>query len=221
MLASVFEEIKANPSEFLKASTGRDFEQRIMTALDDQAYNRILRSNLSREIWERLKAGVESDELAFDNPTSRRQHYIFQPYGSQSYPDFIVLDGTRVVVIEVKFSQSTQGHPVWNGGLPRSGGIYIFGAYGRQDVTFFLGHNVVSPEDARALNKFFDDLKERQEAFNATVMREQPYGFSAYSRKAFDQQKKHNSEATLDFFANPARDELEADTFAFLRDQAE
>ncbi len=217
MLATLFEELRTNPVGFLGATRGQDFENRVSAGLDARAYNRILKSDLSHEEWNELRNGVEADSLAFSNTSTRRKHYVERPFGSQRYPDFLVLDGARVVLIEVKFSRKKQGHPMWNGGLPRQGGLYVFGAYGRQDVTFFLGRDVVSSEEARQLHNFFEKLTELQDAFNAKSMTGQRYGFTAYSRKAFDQRAKHSPNAVLDFFTNPGRCDLEDSALAFLQ----
>ena len=163
------------------------------------------------------EALVSSDDLPMFNPTNWRRHYVTQSYESQQYPDFLAFDEKRIVPIEVKFSAKTQGKPVWNAGLPRDGGLYIFGAYGRRDITFFLERDVVTAKEAKALHRFFDDLKAQADAFNASSMKKQRYGFTAYSRMAFDQQQKHNPNAVLDFFTNPHRNELEHSALVFLK----
>ena len=219
MLASLFEALQSNPGNYLRASSGDDFDDRIRAGLDDRGYNRILRTDFGAGEWERIKALVSSDKLPMLNPTNRRRHYVSQPYGSQQYPDFLVFDDARIVAIEVKFSASSQGKPVWNGGLPRIGGLYVFGAYGRKDITFFLGRDVVTAQEAKALQEFFDDLKTQEATFNRS-MKKQRYGFTAYSRKAFNQRQTHNPDAVLNFFTNPARKELERSALAFLQGNA-
>ncbi len=217
MLAELFEELRGKPGDFLQAAKGGDFEERIKVKLDRIGYNRIQPQDLDDGERKALKGGVEMDSLAFANPASYRKHYLKEPYGSQQYPDFLVLDGDRVVLIEVKFSKKRQGHPMWNGGLPRQGGLYIFAAYERRDAPFFLGRDVVLPEEASKLHEFFKKLTVLQEAFNQELMTGQRYGFCVYSRKAFDQRKKHNPDAVLDFFENPDRLNLEDSALTFLR----
>ena len=216
MLAPLFQDLLSNPSAYLRAASGDDFDERIRVGLDNRGYNRILRADFEAPEWGRIKALVSSDSLPMPNPTSRRRHYVRQPYGSQNYPDFLVFDGQRIVAIEVKFSAKSQGKPMWNAGLPRAGGLYVFGAYGRQDITFFLGRDIVTIEEAQALHNFFKDLKAQENAFNV-AMKRQRYGFTAYSRMAFDQKRAHNPDAVLDFFANPDRGELERSALLFLR----
>ena len=65
-------------------------------------------------------------------------------------------------------------------------------------------------EDVRKLRDFFDKgLSEYQQRFNSDEMKEQAYGFSVYIRRTFDQNKKYNPDAVVDFFENPWRAELE------------
>lgn len=55
-----------------------------------------------------------------------------------------------------------------------------------------------------------------EDAVNSKL-REQPYGFVAYIRRAFEQKQKFNRNAVLDFYANPQRKELEASAIAYLK----
>ena len=212
-LHQVFQRMRADPKEFVGAMKGNEFEDRIMNALGRGAYTRILKADIPAARFKALKAAVQETSAAIEpeNPSPDfRQHFLHQPFGSQAYPDLLILDGARVISIETKFSQQPhQGHPVWNGGLPRTTGIYVFGNYGRGDLTFFRGCDVVSPEDIRRLRGFFEAQKAEEMAFNAKEMAEQPYGFTSYVRRTFNQQKKPNREAIVDLFKNPDRQTLE------------
>ena len=86
------------------------------------------------------------------------------------------------------------------------------------DLTFFAGRDVVSLNDVQQLHNFFGErLPAYQKGFNQVQMRKQKYGFGVYIRKAFDQNKRHNSKAIIDFFSNPHRDQLENSVIDFLR----
>ena len=88
------------------------------------------------------------------------------------------------------------------------------------DVTFFLGMDVVTVQEARSLHDFFDQgLPEYCRKRNLWEGANQKYGFEVYIRKAFNQTKKNNPEATLNFHKNPNRLELEDNVFKFLSSQ--
>ena len=59
------------------------------------------------------------------------------------------------------------------------------------------------------LHDFFLKMKQQQCDFNKTEMLKQKYGFAVYNRKAFDQRKKHNKDAIINFFNNEDRKQLE------------
>ncbi len=221
-LAALFEELQANSKRFLGGEKGSDFEDRINAKLHQLGYSRLDKVDVDAETMKALKETVLDNQTdkGIKNPFRRdyMRQFFYQPYGSQNYPDFLVLDDDRVVSIEVKFSKKKQGKPVWNSGLPRPNGIYVFGSYGRQDITFFRGVDVVTVNEAENLHDFFDrGLRQYQGKFNEDMMRAQEYGFTAYIRKAFHQNKTANLNATLDFFTNPKRSQLEADVIRSLR----
>lgn len=216
----LFENLLANPRDYLQARAGQDFEERFRIGMDRLGYNRLTKGDVDADMFANLKGSV-LDWLAADhppNPTDFRRHYLFQPYGSQQYPDVLVFDGDRVTTIELKFSKERQGKPMWNSGLPRPSGIYVFGSYGRMDITFFRGSDILPTDEAAELHQFFDDdLRTRQEAFNHGRMAQQAYGFAAYVRKAFDQNAKHNAAAVTNFFENPSRERLQRAVIDHLR----
>ena len=215
----LFEGLLANPRDYLQARAGRDFEERFRIGMDRLGYNRITEGDVDASVFANLKESV-LDWLAADhppNPTGFRRHYLFQPYGSQQYPDFLVLDGDRAITIELKFSRGRQGKPMWNSGLPRPCGIYVFGSYSRMEITFFRGVDILPADEAAELHQFFDDLRDRQEAFNREQMIQQEYGFAVYVRKAFDQNTRHNADAVTNFFENPSRTRLQRAVIDHLR----
>ena len=164
-----------------------------------------------------LKTGIKDKHRqdAMANPTEFRRHYITQINGSQDYPDFLVLLEEFVFGVEVKFSATKQNKPVWNSGLPRPNGIYIFGSNKLRDITFFLGGDVVTVEQGVSLHRFFEEMKSFEQKFNSNLV-EQKYGFAVYVRKAFQQTKGSNPYAQLGFFDNPDRAKLERSAMAFV-----
>ena len=210
-LSGLFKALKKDKRQFLTAAQGGEFEDRLRLRLDVIGFNRVTKDHIDKIVLDELKNPVQDAQsfTEIDNPTEYRRHYLVQPFGSQRYPDFLVFDAEKVVSIESKYSQKSEGKPMWNGGLPRPGGIYIFGAYGRSDITFFRGCDVVTPSESRELIEFFNRQRRAQEEFNKQHMQGQKYGFVVYVRKAFEQRLLYNSEAVTNFFTNERREELE------------
>ena len=152
-----------------------------------------------------------------ENASQYKKHYIYQPAGSQNYPDFIILEDQFCLSLEIKFSKNGV-KPVWNSGLPRPGGIYIYAGHKQQDIVFFLGKDIVSAEESQLLHNLFDDKLDRhRQRFNQNKLKNQEYGFNVYIRKAFDQNKKYNQRVILNFFEDPNRRRNEENVFSYIR----
>ncbi len=213
-LKPLFDDLCANKQQYINSAEGGQFEDRLDAKLHNLGYSRIVRNDIEQEGFKLLKEHITGKETLDDvvNPFAGtfKSQFMRQPYGSQAYPDFAILKGDRVISIEVKFSKGTQSRPVWNSGLPRPNGVYIFGSLGREDITFFRGCDVLSLDEVKKLQDFFDKgLKVYQREFNSDEMSKQKYGFSAYIRKAFEQSMKFNELAITNYFSNPCRAELE------------
>lgn len=211
-LRSLFEDMLERKKHYLNCQGGKDFENRIKARLAELGYDKIDKNDVDKNDFQRVKKAVLEAETGRDVPNpfkNFRRHYMYQPYGTQEYPDFLILEAARIIIIETKFSKGRKGHPVWNGGLPRPNGIYVFGALKRKDLTFWLGKDIASVKETKRLRGFYNKvIKERQE-FNTDEMSGQAYGFTVSVRRTFDQTKKHNKEAITDFFTNPNRKKLE------------
>lgn len=210
-LSRLFRALQKDKRQFLTAAKGSEFEERLKVKLDEIGFNRIMKEDITKIVFDELKRLVQDAQSLTEigNPTNYGRHYLVQPFSSQGYPDFLVFDAQRVVSIESKYSRKSKARPVWNSGLPRPSGIYIFSAYERVDVTFFRGCDVISPSEIRKFIEFFNRQRQAQEEFNEQHMRGQKYGFVAYVRKAFDQNLCYNGEAEINFFTNDRRAELE------------
>ena len=218
-VANLLTRLQTHKDDFLGAKKGKEFEDRIQTCLDDLMYNRLLRDNIEHQ-WDYIKQNRNSkwSTSPILNNTKYHHYYIYQPGGSQEYPDFLILDKKHMLSIEVKFSSKSQAKPVWNSGLPRPTGIYIIASYGLKDITFFLGKDIVTPYEAQKLHEFFDfGFKDYRQSFNKYEMRQQAYGFNAYVRKAYDQNKQYNARAITDFYNNPDREKLEQSAIRYIK----
>lgn len=218
-LAGVFANISDGNAPYLtNALHGTEFEDRFEEMLRAAGFSALTRDQMDAAIWKSAEEGINDKLIGGDilNEFPQNSHFVKQPYGTQRFPDFLVLEEDVIWAVESKYAKKTQGHPVWNSGPPRPKAVYLIGNAESRDVTFFRGSDVLSAEDAQALHRFFDDLSSAEDAVNSKL-REQPYGFVAYIRRAFDQKRTFNRNAVLDFYTNPQRKELEASAIAYLK----
>lgn len=202
---------------YLNAPSGKIFEERVMVELKKIGYNRILKNDLNQRFFSELKNRILHNAEFVVNETEFNQHYLYQPFGSQSYPDFIILDTQVLICIESKYTEKKKGSPVWNSGLPRANGLFIFGSWGKKDITFFRGCDVISEGETQHLREFFAKEKERAKSFNEQFMSNQEYGFAAYVRTAYEQKKIFNDDAIINFFENNKRSILEDSVLTYLQ----
>ena len=218
-MSSIYElflDIKDNTKNYLISDKGADFENQFMTGLERQGYEEAFFHQLGDTYKRMFKQNIERDNDIIDNETYLNYYYISQPFGTQQYPDFLIFDRDYVLCIELKFSKGKTAKPVWNSGLPRFYGLYLFGSYGRNDITFFRGCDILDDQDRELLKGFFDKELERSESFNSAYMSDQEFGFSTYARKAYQQTQKHNPDAITNFFDNPLRLKLERSVLDYL-----
>lgn len=207
----LFLDLRTNKQEYLKAASGRDFENLFVSKLDEVGYESYNSNDLTSSASQRIKSSIEDDDGEITNPTSLDFHYIEQPFGSQQYPDILLFNELYVSCIELKFSKKGSVKPLWNSGLPRAYGLYIFASRGknRNDVTFFRGCDIVTNKERELLKGFFDDEIDRSVDFNKEHMANQKFGFCVYARKAYHQSRTFNSNAVTNFFNNSLRLDLE------------
>lgn len=224
-LVEFFINLQNNKKDFVKASRGKEFETNIAISLKKFTFSQIIGDkklviqklreieiNISKkeckDKWLKLKEQCLNKENLeiIDNPFNNiRSHFIFQPYGSQQFPDFLIFCGNKIYLIEVKFSWK-QGMPFWNSNLPKSSCIYIFGR-ASQNLTFFKGVDFLGDETRKILNDFFskidnkDLLKKLKEILKSNQLDkkidENVFGLKPYIRKAFDYNNDFKTDATI------------------------
>jgi len=82
------------------------------------------------------------------------------------------------------------------------------------EITFSLGKDVISAEDAKALHDHLNWVQNKTGEYNKTRMVAQPYRFAAYVQKAFEQKKTINKNAVTNFFSNEDKSRLERNVIA-------
>ncbi|MEK7637329.1 MAG: hypothetical protein AAB402_03020 [Patescibacteria group bacterium] len=211
-MLELLRDLQVRKRDYLKAETGAHFEDQIQNQLLEK-YTRIFKRDIDSDNFKLLKENIsKKEDVGFFKFKTYPQRFVKTLFGSQSYPDFIVFSGRFAVPVEIKYSKKKQNKPVWNSGLPRPNGLYIFGSYENQDVTFFLGSDVLSVGRRRLIIQFFEDVKSDEAKFKRVTLKSAPdlerRGFAPYIRRAYDQHQV--GEAVMSYFAHPDRQRVEA-----------
>jgi hypothetical protein len=115
--------------------------------------------------------------------------FIYQPFGSQSFPDIIVFYEKKMFLIELKKIDSAKYVTLWNASLPKKNVIYILYRKGDHKRTFLLGQSlIVNESEYNALVEFAE--KQRKEAKAAKSKLKSKEGFFPWFRQAFQRGKK-------------------------------
>ncbi|WQU08640.1 type II restriction endonuclease [Helicobacter pylori] len=222
MLEKVFQEITNKRKFFASSSTGEQFENQFRNELKKHfsEINGDLTEELShieekpnKEIktaFNQLKKQVleKNHPHTLKNPFSNlKSHFLYQPFGSQNYPDFLIFIFDHVVGIEIKFSKNDKGEknlqtsrPMWNSNLPKPNAIYVYGV-ANANITFFKGSDILSYETREVLLKYFDTLDKDEESLkNALKDLENPFGFAPYIRKAYEHKKEFSNHHQIESF---------------------
>ena len=154
MVNKIFNNLVSNKKKYLKSKKGKDFENRIESLIS--IYFTKLAKPDEKYILKNLKLKIlnKKENNLIKNTTQYKKHFIIQPYGTQSYPDIIIFFNNKIISIEIKFTENKAINPLWNSGIPRLNGIYIFGSYGFTDLTFFLGKDIITLEELNKIEKF-------------------------------------------------------------------
>ena len=225
MVSSLFNEIQNNKKHFLCAKKGEEFEDRISYFLKTKiGFQPLQERDFTADRFKTIKDFVlKKDSVDFLNVLKKeKRSYIYQPFGSQEYPDFLIFSNAKVIPIEIKYTKNKQKVPTWNSNLPKANGFYIFGSYGLSDITFFCGADVLDMKRRKKLIDFFDNsLRSQQDKFNTDLKYKlednKRTGFFAYVRIAY-QQKKGNNPIRFSFFDTPRRQDIEQKAIRKIKD---
>lgn len=154
-------------------------------AFDDTVFNTILHCltrrplhfrDVSARDWTRDYPGYKqrSTNRNFDfrglTPSQGAQPdelLVRQPNGSQNWPDIAVINNLVGLPLEIKSSRTDK--IVWNSGLPLPGRIYVFGCYATGQVTYFLGDDILTPQEEQLLRQMDAASKNACVAGNAQL----------------------------------------------------
>lgn len=233
MLKEVFEDIRINKNDWLKSNTGVDFEDRFESSLKKYGFNRKSKEDKNiKSILNSIKHDIQNktgenyiDNVYIKEDKSMGDCFVRIPYGSQNFPDFLIFTKKKIVPVEIKYSANSSTSPMWNSNLPKANAIYIFGSYGKRDVTYFLGEDVLPMKERKALLNFFTKIKTLESKFRK-IMKEKmeedgiffDRGFNVYIRRAYEQNKAINSLAKTDYFSHKDRSVIEKNVICLSND---
>lgn len=230
MFHKLFEDLKNNKDSFLKSSTGTQFEDRIKIDLIKNRFNQIYADLVPKEDYKKIKQQIldkKSNQIVenYLKDPQFKNCFIYQPYGKQNFPDFLIFTEKYIVALEIKYSTNKNKSPMWNSNLPKGNAIYIFGSYGLKDIMFFKGSDILPDEERNLLVDFFEKTKEMETNFKKEMKKQfekgsikQDKGFFVYVRRAYTQGKDINSHAEKNYFKFSDREQLEKNVIAFAKE---
>lgn len=230
MFHKLFEDLKKNKDSFLKSSTGKEFENRIMSSLIKNRFNQVYSDYFDAEDYKKIKSLIldkKSNKIVenyLEDPRFKNC-FVYQPYGSQNFPDFLIFTEKYIVALEIKYSTNKNKSPMWNSNLPKGNAIYIFGSYGLKDIMFFKGSDILPEEERNLLVDFFEKTKKMENQFKKDMKEKfengsikQDKGFFVYVRRAYTQGKSINKDAEKDYFKFSNRKQMEDHVIEFAKE---
>ncbi len=193
---------------------GKDFEDIFEKKLIEHDY-----STVEFTIDKELKKIILSSETIIENNTDLFG-YIREPFNSQSFPDFLIIEKTRIIPIELKTCKDGD-KPMWNNSIPKQNAIYLFMAYScipsKREVLFFKGSDVITKE---ASDIFKERLRQAQEqakftSEELTSLDKYNHGWNIYVRANY-QQSTHDSNTVPSFCLHPNKEENKRKVLEYL-----
>lgn len=193
---------------------GKDFEDIFEKKLIEHGY-----STVEFTIDKELKKIILSSETIIENNTDLFG-YIREPFNSQSFPDFLIIEKTRIIPIELKTCKDGD-KPMWNNSIPKQNAIYLFMAYScipsKREVLFFKGSDVITKE---ASDIFKERLRQAQEqakftSEELTSLDKYNHGWNIYVRANY-QQSTHDSNTVPSFCLHPNKEENKRKVLEYL-----
>ena len=113
--------------------------------------------------------------------------YFSQPTGTHNSPDFIFKVNNKVFFVECKSGKSN--NPMYNGGLPKIGYIYLFCSEKSNQSTMYLGDDIVNTEQREVIEQFITESEKLVDELNDKLkaLDTQGRGMSYYQRHMWSQ----------------------------------
>lgn len=96
-------------------------------------------------------------------------YYIYQPFGSQKPPDFMIMcNNYYKIFIECKSSKTLK--PTWNCSIPDIETIYLFYSSNNNKTYIFNGDVIIFPNISKQIKEFHNKLKILCNEFNNEIL---------------------------------------------------
>jgi uncharacterized protein (UPF0248 family) len=194
---------------------GKDFEEIFEQKLIEEGF-----STVEFEIDKELKKVILSSDTQIPNHTDLIG-YVKEPFNSQSFPDFLVLNKSNIIPIELKTSEDTD-KPMWNNSVPKQNAIYLFMAYScvpeKREVLYFRGCDVITKEASDILKQRLIEAQEQSKFTKEELAKLDVYnhGWDIYVRANY-QQKIHISDTNPSFVNHPNKEANKRKVLDYLR----
>lgn len=180
--------------QLVNQSSGNDFENKIKELLENSnSYSSYSSSNFKQHInFKKIKEKIlnkMSNENCIKNELVKdicqyESKFIYQPFGSQMFPDFLLIRKEYLIPLEIKYSNKKGDRPIWNSNIPHSFGIYIFGSKINDDITFYFGKDLLSYDEIKEMlflaKKYKKELMDQSKKISKNK-------FELYLRPMFNQ----------------------------------
>ena len=189
-------------------------EKKIIEILEKHGLKKhILNKKLNRE--ETLKW---SDEPSLSEEVPELS-YIYQPFGSQGNPDFIIkIHNEFVMFLEAKSAKKEK--PLYNSGSVHPNYIYVLCSQKYNRTTIYKGSSIITPKAIEIINNYIEKQHKEDEEINELLKKEDIHhrGISYYTRPMIGQ--KGGAEYS-DYFTHKNRERDEAYVFEWVNEQIE
>ena len=198
------EYLDKNKCSLTRVRNGADFESSLQQALKKSGFNQIVLStdkDLQEKVTKiRYLVQSKKDSVLLENTFINElgpeyvDFFIVEPYGSQNYPDLMVFNENKIIMVESKFTSGKAGMPMWNSNLPKKDSFYVYGSGKLNTLTYFVGNSLLQENTRNALidieNKIKKITDDSMLEFNHKFDQYNPAGFNIYPRLAFHQTAK-------------------------------
>lgn len=221
ILIKILQDIQQNRNNWVTDDSGENFEIYIKNKLVKNGFKEIDSNELGGILKTiDLKSGDSNsynlqklfhkkygDNLPLDEKLKSGKFYVYQPFGSQKYPDFFIIEDGYIIPLECKSSKNKR--PKWNGGLPKPNlGIYFF-SLTAEDITFFLGKDILPKQ-------IYDSLIKQDTEHKKLDKKQEEEINKSYQEHGIDKNKiihysraDNNYKGKTDFFDGEARKQRE------------
>jgi hypothetical protein len=140
--------------------------------------------------------------------------YIYQPFGTQNSPDFIIIENGLFIPIEAKSSK--KGYPQYNSGGIKVIYIYVLTSRQHDETTVYLGSDIITNEINELITEHIERCRELDKILNEKLEEKDIHkrGIRYYTRPMIIH--KGSSEYT-NYFKHENRIETEENVFRLLR----